>query len=207
MYALIIEKLGPTSGPTEKYFARLASYFNGLIKEVKKVIKTEAHDRIAFVSAKDAVTHEFLEATNLFFANYGNSYQRGDYKEFARLVKAELEWTDKVGEIHHGRWITAAIYVLKMTICGEDRVQMGRSRGVTIGKQRRQLLKGPRPLRGPLTDIWWAPNAIAWCSKFLSNPPDTCVPGRTVFIPQLMPDFNMTVCRLKRTPIANQWYF
>ncbi|QQP54301.1 Uncharacterized protein FKW44_007095 [Caligus rogercresseyi] len=41
-------------------------------------------------------------------------------------MEAELEWTDKVGKIHHGRWMAAAIYVLKMTICGEDRVQMGR---------------------------------------------------------------------------------
>ena len=40
-------------------------------------------------------------------------------------MEAELEWTDKVGEIHHARWMAAAIYVLKMTICGEDRVQMG----------------------------------------------------------------------------------
>ncbi|QQP55780.1 Hypothetical protein FKW44_000226, partial [Caligus rogercresseyi] len=50
-------------------------------------IKTEAHDRIAFVSAEDAVTHEFLEATKSFFTNYCDSYQRGDNKEFARLVK------------------------------------------------------------------------------------------------------------------------
>ncbi|QQP50487.1 Uncharacterized protein FKW44_011501, partial [Caligus rogercresseyi] len=41
-------------------------------------------------------------------------------------MEEELEWTNKVSEIHHGRWMAAAMYVLKMTICGEDRVQMGR---------------------------------------------------------------------------------
>ena len=101
MEAAIVEKLGPTSGPTEKYFARFESYFNGLTKEEKEVIQTEAHGRIAFVSAEDAVTREFLEATKAFFANYGGSFQRGDYKEFARLVKVPEEgFLQKLMSLH-----------------------------------------------------------------------------------------------------------
>ena len=40
-------------------------------------------------------------------------------------MKSELEWTANVGAIHHARWMAAAIYVLKMLLCGEGRVQMG----------------------------------------------------------------------------------
>ena len=87
METAIVEKLGPTSGPTEKYFARFQSYFNGLSKEEKEVIAAEAKGRVAFVAAEDEVTREFLEATKAFFANYGDTYQRGDYQEFARLIK------------------------------------------------------------------------------------------------------------------------
>ena len=85
--AAIVQKLGPTSGPTEKYFLRFQTYFNDLSKEQKEVIAEEAKGRIAFVAAEDEVTRDFLEATNAFFANYGDKYQRGDYMEFARLIK------------------------------------------------------------------------------------------------------------------------
>ena len=42
-------------------------------------------------------------------------------------MEVELEWTEKVGAIHHARWMAAAIYVLKMTICGEERIKMSQS--------------------------------------------------------------------------------
>ncbi|QQP49867.1 Hypothetical protein FKW44_010677, partial [Caligus rogercresseyi] len=53
-----------------KVFCEACFLIHGLTKEEKEVIKTEAHDRIAFVSAEDAVTHEFLEATKSFFADF-----------------------------------------------------------------------------------------------------------------------------------------
>ena len=90
MEAAIVEKLGPTTGPTEKYFARFQSYFNSLETAEKEVIRAEANGRLAFVAPEDEVSREFLEATKAFFANYGDSYQRGDYMEFARLVKVYI---------------------------------------------------------------------------------------------------------------------
>ena len=87
MEAAVAEKLGPTTGPREKYFARFESYFNNLTEEEREVIRTNAADRRPLVGDEDEVTREFMEATKSFFANYGNSFQRGDYKEFARLVK------------------------------------------------------------------------------------------------------------------------
>lgn len=87
MEAAIVDKLGPTSGPTEKYFARFKIYFNGLTKEEKEVIRAEAKNRLPLVAAEDEVTREFLDATKAFFSQFGESYQRGDYLEFARLIK------------------------------------------------------------------------------------------------------------------------
>ena len=37
----------------------------------------------------------------------------------------ELEWSGKVGPIHHARWMAAGIAALKMVICGENRFPMG----------------------------------------------------------------------------------
>ena len=87
MEAAVVDKLGPTSGPREKYFARFETYFNGLTREEKEVIRSDADARLGIVGAEDEVTREFLEATKAFFASYSGMYQRGDYKEFAGLIK------------------------------------------------------------------------------------------------------------------------
>ena len=36
-----------------------------------------------------------------------------------------MDWTSDVGAIHHERWMAAAIYLLKMFLCGEERFQLG----------------------------------------------------------------------------------
>jgi hypothetical protein len=50
MEAAIVEKLGPTSGPREKYFAKFETYFNTLEKEEKAKISAESTERIGLVS-------------------------------------------------------------------------------------------------------------------------------------------------------------
>ena len=35
---------------------------------------------------------------------------------------SELKWSEKVGVIHHARWMAAAIYILKMLLCGAERI-------------------------------------------------------------------------------------
>ena len=85
----ITVKLGPTSGPREKYFARFESYFNTLEKDEKEKIRGEAPTRLNLLSAEDDVTRECFEATRTFFTNFtkeANGYQRNDYKEFAELI-------------------------------------------------------------------------------------------------------------------------
>ena len=87
--AAVVEKLGPTSGPTEKYFSRFEAYFNSLTKEEKVEISAEGPTRIAQVAPEDDVTREFLDATKTFFSDFmaqENAFQRGDYLEFARLI-------------------------------------------------------------------------------------------------------------------------
>ena len=39
MEAAVAEKLGPSSGPREKYFARFETYFNGLTEEEREAIR------------------------------------------------------------------------------------------------------------------------------------------------------------------------
>ena len=127
-------KLGPSSGPREKYFARFESNFNSLTEEEKETIRVDAPNHIGIVAAEDGITRQFLDATRSFFSQFmaeARPFQRGDYLEFARLIMfltgmtPELKWSERVGAIHHARWMGAAIYILKMVICGEDRVQMG----------------------------------------------------------------------------------
>ena len=81
------EKLGPTSGPREKYFARFQTYFNNLEEEEKETIRLDAPNRLGLVAAHDDVTREFLEATKAFFSAFTGGYQRGDYLEFSCLIK------------------------------------------------------------------------------------------------------------------------
>ena len=87
MEAAVVEKLGPTSGPREKYFARFEAYFNGLKEEEKEEIRSGAGDQLTMIAAEDDVTREFCDATKTFFSSFTGAYQRGDYYEFARLVK------------------------------------------------------------------------------------------------------------------------
>lgn len=132
--ASVVVKLGATSGPREKYFARFETYYNSLSPEEKTKIIADATKMLGLLSPEDDITREFLAATHSFFTGFmasGNGFQRGDYLELARLImffvgaEKELKMTEKVGAIHHARWMGAAIYILKMVICGEERVKMG----------------------------------------------------------------------------------
>ena len=134
MEAAVVEKLGPTSGPREKYFAKFETYFNSLEEADKNTIVREAIDRIEIFAPEDEVTRSFQAATKAFFINFmvsEPSFQRRDNLEFAHLVMLlsgvdpNLKWTDKAGAIHHARWMAAAIYILKMLLCGESRFPMG----------------------------------------------------------------------------------
>ena len=109
MEAAIVEKLGPTTRPREKYFARFESYFNALSEDDREAIRTGASDRKEFVADEDEVTREFLEATKTFFANYGDSFQRGDYKEFARLVK--VIWSRSQYKLGASKWVIVILLV------------------------------------------------------------------------------------------------
>ena len=129
MEAAIAEKLGPTSGPRKKYFAKFEMYFNSLEEADKNTIVREAIDRIEILAPEDEVTRSFQAATKAFFINFmvsEPSFQRRDNLEFAHLVMLlsgvdpNLKWTDKAGAIHHARWMAAAIYILKMLLCGES---------------------------------------------------------------------------------------
>ena len=87
--------------------------------------------QIALLGPGDQVTGDLMEAIRAFFAEFAsweNGFHRGDYKEFAHLIMyfvqlaPELKWTTKAGAIHHARWMASTKYVLKMLICGEDRI-------------------------------------------------------------------------------------
>ena len=85
----IAVKLGPSSGPREKYFARFESFFNSMNDEEKEKIRTDAPTRRNLLSAEDDVTREFFESTRSFFSDFmseANGFQRDDYLEFARLI-------------------------------------------------------------------------------------------------------------------------
>ena len=89
MEAAIVAKLGPTSGPTEKYFARFEAYFNSLDSETKSQILKNASVALDVLSVEDSLVEEFRDATREFFRQFmskPNSFQRGDYLELARLV-------------------------------------------------------------------------------------------------------------------------
>ena len=87
--AAIVSKLGPTPGPKEKYFSKFKSYFNTLSDEEKEKIVTEAAAHIGLLTPEDDVTKEFHARSKAFFTEFmasDNSFQRGDYLEFARIV-------------------------------------------------------------------------------------------------------------------------
>ena len=82
-------KLGPTTGPREKCFTRFQTHFNSLSREEKEEIRRNAVAARSIVGIEDDVTRDFFEATRSFFEQFESecdSYKRGDFKEFARLV-------------------------------------------------------------------------------------------------------------------------
>ena len=91
--AAMTEKLGPTSGPREKYFVRFESFFNSLSKEEVEEIRRQAPSRVALFSPEDDITREFLESTRVFFSSFmaeSNGFQRDDYLEFARMIMVKV---------------------------------------------------------------------------------------------------------------------
>ena len=96
MEAAVATKLGPSTGPREKYFTRFATYFNSLDQEEKEKIYAEAADRIKLLAAEDEITRQFIEATKSFFSQFmaeNNEFQRGDYLELARLIMVGSAFT------------------------------------------------------------------------------------------------------------------
>ena len=90
MEAAVLEKLGPSSGPREKYFARFETYFNSLSKEEKEEIRARATDRRQMVAPEDDVTREFFKATKAFFDGFATGskdFPRGDYFEMAWVIR------------------------------------------------------------------------------------------------------------------------
>ena len=93
MEAAVVEKLGPTSGPREKYFAKFETYFNSLDEEEKAKIAAESTERIGLVSPEDDVTRQFHAEATAFFTEFlaqDNAFQRGDYQELARLITVRI---------------------------------------------------------------------------------------------------------------------
>ena len=89
LQAAIVAKLGPSSGPTEKYFARFQEYFNSLTEEEVEEIRLNASSRADFLKEEDDVTREMLDATREFFRSFmskSNGFQRDDYLEMACLI-------------------------------------------------------------------------------------------------------------------------
>ena len=83
------EKLGPTTGPTEKYFDRFQSYFNSLSTEEFEEIRLGASSCFEFLSPTDDLGKEFFECTRVFFTDFmakRNGFRRDDYRELARLI-------------------------------------------------------------------------------------------------------------------------
>ena len=89
LQAAMEQKMGPTSGPREKYFTRFEEYFNSLSEEEVEEIRVDAPSRLGLFSSEDDVTKEFLESTKTFFTTFmseANGFQRDDYLEFANLI-------------------------------------------------------------------------------------------------------------------------
>ena len=89
LHGALTQKLGPTSGPSEKYFTRFQSYFNSLAKEEVEKVRVEATACVGLLSPEDEVTREFMESTKAFFTGFmqeSRGFQRDDYREFARLI-------------------------------------------------------------------------------------------------------------------------
>jgi trans-2-enoyl-CoA reductase len=82
------DKLGPTSGPKEKYFSRFEEYFNKLSEAEKEDILKDAADKIRLLAPEDDLKREFQIRVKNFFTEFtaSSSFQRGDYQEFCRIV-------------------------------------------------------------------------------------------------------------------------
>ena len=77
------EKLGPSLGPTEKYFERFQTYFNSLSRDEREGIRLGASSCVEWLSPTDDITKE------MFFSHFiakSNGFQRDDYRELARLI-------------------------------------------------------------------------------------------------------------------------
>ena len=82
-------RVGPTSGPCEKYFARFETFFNALSEEEKAESVSESPRHFQLLEPEDQVTRDLREATRVFFTEFlarENGDLRGDYKELAHLV-------------------------------------------------------------------------------------------------------------------------
>ena len=89
MGAAITLKLGPTSGPREKYFTKFEKYFNNLTEEEKEHILEDANEKVKLLAPKDEVTSEFHQRVKKLFSSFfetKHSFQREDYLELARIV-------------------------------------------------------------------------------------------------------------------------
>ena len=83
------EKLGPSSGPTEKYFERFQTYFNSLSTDEREGIRLGASSCVEWLSPTDDITKEMFGSTREFFSHFmakSNGFQRDDYRELARLI-------------------------------------------------------------------------------------------------------------------------
>ena len=89
LQAAIVKKLGPTSGPNEKYNTRFEEFFNTMEAEEVEKIRVDAPNRQGLFSGEDDVSCEFLESTRTFFSHFmseTNKFQWDDYGEFAKLI-------------------------------------------------------------------------------------------------------------------------
>ena len=74
----------------------------------------------------DGTIYQFQKSQcNIIFILLKNAYNLSTFLQFLAGADAELQWSGKVGPIHHARWMAAVIAALKTIICGEDRFQIG----------------------------------------------------------------------------------
>ena len=89
LQAAMAEKLGPSSGPTEKYFERFQTYFNSLSMDDREGIRLGASSCAEYLSPTDDVGKEMFKSTQDFFSHFmakSNGFQRDDYCKLACLI-------------------------------------------------------------------------------------------------------------------------
>ena len=98
LQAAMTEKLGPSSGPTEKYFERFQTYFNSLSTDDREAIRKEASSS-TYLKPEDDFSEELFQSTRDFFADFmarKNGFQRDDYREFANLIMVRTKNVTKI---------------------------------------------------------------------------------------------------------------